>query len=529
MSWFGLSCPLFSTSLLDVARSSAGHPADTVYRGRDRRAVPCVATPAQGSEALRDAAAMTAVTGSACAVALALRALAPPATNALTLLVAGLAVASCAVIAEQSYVRWRLVGDAVAARLCIAFAVYGTVVVPLAATPTDGVAGAVGQLLGTLGASVALVSVLRCPDVVSRTHLRVPATIIGAAAAISAVLVGAHPAVGRRLDGWTVSGQPWIELAGALAVVVGAGVAAGAGVRLRRRSLTSTASALAFLVVAPTVASSSPTPPSAHLLAAAIQAGALVLVVPVTAADTRLALRVVGRANASLRERWRDAVETIDGITRQEAERTHELRSALAALEGASEVLSRHVEHRGEPDDAALAAALASELARLRALVARLPAAAQESFPVRAALLPVVLAHRACGEAITLDVATDVTAAGRPQALAEAVGNLLTNAAVHAPGSRVTITARLGETVRVLVADDGPGIDPAVLTDRRHTAADPRSRRGLGLPLAARLVRAEGGTLTVLRGQEATGTAIVIELPRATRPGRDEPWTATAS
>lgn len=482
-------------------------------------------------EALRDAAAMTAVTGSGCAVAVAVHATAPAATGTLTLLLASLAVAACAVIAEQSYVRWRLVGDAVAARLCVAYAVYGTVVVPLAATPGDGVGGSVGQLLGTLGATAALVSILRCPEVVSRARLGVPAAAIGLGAAGAAVLVSAHPAVGRALTGWTIAGQPWLEVTGALAVVVGAGAAAAAGLRLERRSLTCTASALAFLVVAPSVASTGPTPPSAHLLTTTIQVGALALVLPVTVADSRLALRVVGRANSSLRARWRDAVETLDGITREEAERTHELRSALMALEGASEVLRHHVERRGEPDDAALAAALASELARLRALVAQLPLAPVQGFGVRAALLPVVLARRACGQMITLDVPADVQAAGRPQALAEAVGNLLTNAAEHAPGSRVTIAARVGETVRVIVTDDGPGIDPATSTERHRSGGEERAPRGLGLPLAARLIRADGGDLTIVRPQEAPGTAIVIDLPRAARPtlGHGEQWSATAS
>lgn len=106
---------------------------------------------------------MVAVAGSACAVATAIHAAAPPATEALTHLLAGVAVAACAAIAEHCYLRWRLVGDAVAARMSIAFAVYGTVVVPLTAASTDGAGGTVGQILGTLATAVALMSLLRCP------------------------------------------------------------------------------------------------------------------------------------------------------------------------------------------------------------------------------------------------------------------------------------------------------------------------------------------------------------------------------
>lgn len=489
-------------------------------------------TPARPTDAARDAAGMLAVTGGACALCLALRTAAPAATTALTLLLAGLAVAACAALAEQSYLRCRLLGDAVAGRLAVTYAVYGTVVVPLAATPLDGVAGAVGQLLGTVGAIAALVSVARCPEVVSRARLAAPAATVWLAAVATTVAVSTLPALGARLAGLSIDGQPWLEVVGAGVVVCGAGTVIGLGLHLERRTLTRTGIALALLVVAPAVASTGPTPPSAHLLAAAIQVGALALVVPVATEDTRLALRVVGRANTALRERWRDVVDQIDGMSREEAERTHELRSALVALEGASDVLRHHVERLGEPDDAALAAALASELARLRMLVARLPAAPCTAFVVRDALLPVVLARRACGQAIELNVPADVTAAGRPEALAEAVGNLLSNAAVHAPGSRVTISAHLGRTVQVLVTDDGPGIDPVALAARQHPPVDDERHGGLGLDLAARLVRDDGGSLTVLGHRATTGAAIAIELPRPPRAPTafgDDPWPATAS
>lgn len=473
---------------------------------------------------------MLAVTGGACAVALAMHAVTPTATAALTLLLAGLAIASCAVIAGQSYVRWRLVGDAVAGRLCVAFAVYGIVVVPLAATRDDGAGGAVGQLLGTAGAAAVLVSTLRGPDVVSHARLGMRTVLLGGTAAAATVMVCALPAAERTLADLTVAGQPMLEVGGALAVVVGAGFAAAAGARLARRSLTSSATALALLAVVPAVASAGPTPPSAHLLAAAVQAAALALVVPVTVADTRLALRAVGRDNATLRERWHDAVTQIDGISRYEAERTHELRSALLALEGASDVLRRHVEHRGAPEDAALAAALASELTRLHGLVTRLPSRPRTVFAVREALLPVVLARRACGQVIALDVEPHVTAMGRPEALAEAVGNLLANSAVHAAGAHVRISAHVGEQVSIVVEDDGPGFGSTEPVARPYVVggASARQPHGLGLLVASRLVADDGGSLTVLRDPWRSGAAVSITLPRP-RTAEDETWPATAS
>lgn len=85
------------------------------------------------------------------------------------------------------------------------------------------------------------------------------------------------------------------------------------------------------------------------------------------------------------------------------------------------------------------------------------------------------------------------------------------------PGARVTITARIGDTVRLLVTDDGPGIDPAVLAVRERSAAGTGATGGLGLPLAARLVRADGGDLVIATNGGSPGTTIVIELPRGAR------------
>ncbi len=474
---------------------------------------------------------MLAVTGAACAVAVALHVTTPASTTAVTLLLAGLAIASCTVVAGQAYVRWRLVGDAVSARICVAFAVYGTIVVPLAATRYDGVCGAIGQLLGTVGAAAALFSTAHCAPVETPARLGLRTAAIGAGAAAAAIAICALPSAGRSLAALSIAGQPLLEVAAALAVVAGAGGAAAAGARHRRRTLTTASTALALLAVVPAVASAGPTPPSAHLIAAAVQAGALALVVPVSIADTRLALRAVGRDNATLRERWHDAVTQIDGISRDEAERTHELRSALLALEGASDVLRRHVEHRGTPDDAALAAALASELARLHGLVARLPSTARVAFAVGRALRPVVLARRACGQPIALEIDDEVVAVGRPEALAEAVGNLLTNAAVHAPGAQVTISAHVSDrTTTIVVEDDGPGFGPdePVARPRLVGGTGVPEPSGLGLLVASRLVADDGGSLTILRDRGGPGAAVMIALPRRSHQ-EHQSWPATAS
>jgi PAS domain S-box-containing protein len=98
--------------------------------------------------------------------------------------------------------------------------------------------------------------------------------------------------------------------------------------------------------------------------------------------------------------------------------------------------------------------------------------------------------------------------------------NLLNNAVQHNPAGtpRVTVDADVGpETVRVRIADDGPGIP-----DDRKDAVFGRSDRGLdhpaagvGLYLVDTLVDQYRGSVRV-EDNDPEGTVVVVELPRAT-------------
>jgi signal transduction histidine kinase len=98
---------------------------------------------------------------------------------------------------------------------------------------------------------------------------------------------------------------------------------------------------------------------------------------------------------------------------------------------------------------------------------------------------------------------------------------LLDNAFRHSPlGGAVTVAAtRDGRAARVEVADQGPGVPPAL----REKIFEPfarlpasRSRAdagsGLGLAIARRLAELHGGTLAVGDGP-AGGARFVLELP----------------
>ena len=103
----------------------------------------------------------------------------------------------------------------------------------------------------------------------------------------------------------------------------------------------------------------------------------------------------------------------------------------------------------------------------------------------------------------------------------QVVGNLVDNAIRHAPpGGAVTLSAsQHGDSVRVEVADTGPGIPTDVLPhvfDRLYRADPSRYRAtggtGLGLTIARQLVEAHGGVIWA-KSEEGAGSRFGFDLP----------------
>jgi len=116
---------------------------------------------------------------------------------------------------------------------------------------------------------------------------------------------------------------------------------------------------------------------------------------------------------------------------------------------------------------------------------------------------------------------------GDRASLHQVITNLLVNARTHTTAG-VTVSSRLrslGDGVELLVADDGPGIDPKLLPDLfgRFVRADKaRSRAtdssGLGLAIVASIAKAHGGEVNV---ESRPGrTEFTVTLP-ALPPGAD--------
>ena len=120
------------------------------------------------------------------------------------------------------------------------------------------------------------------------------------------------------------------------------------------------------------------------------------------------------------------------------------------------------------------------------------------------------------GVALHVDAA-DARATLDPDLLARALENLVLNAVQHTPpGGTVTLSATLADArLHVLVADTGPGVDPAL----RDTLFEPfvtarPGGTGLGLPIARELVDAMGGRLALLPG-DTPGARFLVDLPAA--------------
>jgi signal transduction histidine kinase len=141
------------------------------------------------------------------------------------------------------------------------------------------------------------------------------------------------------------------------------------------------------------------------------------------------------------------------------------------------------------------------------------------------------------GRSIELETTGATEVGGDLAQLRQVAANLLDNALRHTPaGTPVRIGVTGDETtVTLAVADDGPGLTPDQVQRvfEPFYRADPsRSRTsggsGLGLAIAAAIVHAHGGALTVDSAPGA-GATFIARLPRAIDQGALEPAPADSA
>jgi two-component system, OmpR family, phosphate regulon sensor histidine kinase PhoR len=233
---------------------------------------------------------------------------------------------------------------------------------------------------------------------------------------------------------------------------------------------------------------------------------------------------------------------------------SHQLRAPLTSIYGFAQTLLRGDVDFGLEERRTFLRYIASESARLTAIVdtllnvARLEAGDLQVTPapidLHAVLQDVVLhaEHSAArnGHEFVLELPNEPLAAqADDEKLRQVLGNLLDNAVKFSPdGGRVTVSARRNDdsgTVEIAVADEGMGIPQAEhqlifskFYRRAHMAGQEEVGTGLGLFIAEGLLSAMGGSIRV-SSVEGRGSRFVFELPLASEAFARRPREASPS
>ena len=433
-----------------------------------------------------------------------------------------------AVVAAVCLARWRAVGDAPALWLGLSALVYGVVRVggvrligawddPAGLLLTDALRlASLTVTLGLLGAAIA------SPPV--DTRLR-PVRLALAAAFVVAILTGmfgsAPAVVSDRLSTLLTLPLPPTALVTALlaAVTLRRGRREG---RREGRSLF-TWFGLLFVAVTLTEIDAATAAPAVALGNGSLQAAGLALALHGAIQEMVRSYRDQGSRLLRTQAHALLAEERVRAEQELAQERAHEARSALAAIEGATSTLERHRDRLPDDVQRRLAAAVTGEVRRLQDLVTPAPRDVQpRSFEVLAVLAPVLAVEHVRGTRVTCQAPADLIAVGRPDATTEILQTLFDNARHHACGSAVMIRAeQTGDTMVLRFEDRGPGVAPEhreAIFERGVRAGDASSAgEGLGLYVAARLAREQGGRLWV-EERPGGGASFALALPAGARP-----------
>jgi signal transduction histidine kinase len=217
----------------------------------------------------------------------------------------------------------------------------------------------------------------------------------------------------------------------------------------------------------------------------------------------------------------------ISGHQAMMADVSHQLRTPLAALRLRLDVL---VQETQDPLATELAGAQ-EEVARLSRMVDGLLAVARAEnvttapvvVPVDAVIRDRSAAWRPAAEEKSVELSAPaiepVTARMGEGHLEQILDNLLANALEAVPaGGRIKIrTAVAGGRIRIIVADNGPGMNwqQQRAAFRRYVSATPGGT-GLGLAIVHRIVTSDGGTAE-LSDTDGGGLTVTLDLPAVTR------------
>jgi two-component system sensor histidine kinase KdpD len=216
---------------------------------------------------------------------------------------------------------------------------------------------------------------------------------------------------------------------------------------------------------------------------------------------------------------------------------SHDLRTPLASIVGASSSLAERGERMSEPDRAELVRAIHAEAQRMAGLIdnvldmARLQSGAaslhRQWHPVEELVGATVkrLERTLAAHRVQTHIPPDLPLVNVDGGLiGQVLANLLENAAKYTPrGTTISISAETGqEEIVVSVADEGPGLPPGEeerIFDKFHRAAPegPQSGVGLGLSICKAIVQAHGGIIAA-ENLPAGGAVFRFTLPLVGEP-----------
>lgn len=206
---------------------------------------------------------------------------------------------------------------------------------------------------------------------------------------------------------------------------------------------------------------------------------------------------------------------------------SHELRSPLARLQAAADLMRQQPERGAEfieriERDTARMDRLVGELLTLARLDARTTGKLDEEVDLREVVADIADDARVEADSkhcmIEVDLNGPVIARGSHELLYRAIENVVRNAVRHSPeGGIVAISAQVvDKRLRVTVADRGPGVfdgDLVAIFDPFFRSGSGRSAGyGLGLAITRRVAEAHGGGVSAVN-RPGGGLLVTLELP----------------
>lgn len=206
--------------------------------------------------------------------------------------------------------------------------------------------------------------------------------------------------------------------------------------------------------------------------------------------------------------------EAAEAALRKDEEMLHELRATVVGITMAHQLLKISSPEIQDATRDRLTQLQDSELARLERLIVGVPERTSDHVDLTDVVRPHADSLRLRGA--TIECHGDAAASGRPDDISEIIHVLLANAARHAPGSEIRVTAFQTSTAAgIQVSDNGPGISQRLASRvfERGIRGPGSPGHGLGLHIARNLAREMGGEL---RYEPTTsGASFQLTLPLA--------------